>query len=63
VVLTAVDPTEPLNLRHDTELRYRDALIFVWDTPLVDGGSSLQMYHLEIKDALTEITVAYSLSV
>jgi len=30
VVLTAVKPTKPLNLRHKTDLRYRDALIFQW---------------------------------
>jgi hypothetical protein len=63
VVLTAVEPTEPVNLSHDTALRYRDALIFVWDKPLLDGGSKLQMYHLEIKDDLTETTYAYSLTV
>lgn len=40
-VLTAVNPSPPLNLQLNTGLRYRDALIFEWDAPLNHGGSDL----------------------
>jgi hypothetical protein len=63
VVLTAVDPTVPLNLHHNTALRYRDALIFAWDAPISNGGSKLQEYHLEIKDVVTEVVTEYTLTV
>jgi len=49
VVLTAVDPTLPLRLHHDTSMRYKTALIYNWDPPASNGGSPLQVFTLGIK--------------
>ena len=54
VVHTAIEPTTPLTLVHNTALRYRDALIFEWRPPLNDGGSKLQEYHLELLNKETQ---------
>ena len=51
-VLTAVKPPAPRNLRFDPSLRYKDALTFVWDEPISNGGSPLQDYTLEIEDVI-----------
>jgi hypothetical protein len=47
-VHTAVLPSEPENLAHSTDLRYRDALVFSWEAPLSDGSSNLKEYTLEL---------------
>lgn len=51
--LTAVEPSVPRDLRHASEFRYRDALVFEWEAPLSTGGSKLELYYLEVTNALT----------
>ncbi len=49
-MLTAVLPSAPLNLSHNTALRYRTALIYQWTPPLTNGGSELKFYTLGLND-------------
>jgi hypothetical protein len=63
VVHTAVEPSVPRNLHHDTSLRYRNSLIYKWDAPLYDGGSKLEQYTLEIRDVEQDTWVLYTLTV
>lgn len=49
-VLTAVEPTEPYDLIHNTDLRFRESVIIDWKAPLDDGGSPLQLYTIQITD-------------
>jgi len=58
-VLTAVNPSPPLNLQLNTDLRYRDALIFEWEPPRNHGGSDLQQYSLELLHVSTGLSTLY----
>ena len=62
-VLTAVEPSEPLNLRFDPSIRYKNSLIFRWDAPRAPGGSPLQTYTLEIENISTGTTEQILLTV
>jgi hypothetical protein len=54
----------PRNLQQNTDLRYRDALVYKWDAPLDNGGSKLQLYTLELRIASTQlVTTTLSLTV
>jgi hypothetical protein len=63
LVLTAVEPSVPRALKHETSLRYRDALVYSWDKPLTDGGSSLEEYTLEIREVESDVWHLHTLSV
>lgn len=48
LVVTAIDPFVPLNLRQNPTLKYKDQIVVQWDGPLDDGGSPLIYYTLSI---------------
>jgi hypothetical protein len=62
-VLTAVTPSVPRNLSQNTNLRYRDALIYRWNAPLKNGSSKLEVYTLEITDLSTDAIVEHIISI
>ena len=61
--MTAVGPSAPRGLKQDISLRYRDALVFVWEQPASNGGSPLQEYTLELSKPNTVYLTNYQVSV
>jgi hypothetical protein len=53
-VVTAILPTEPINLRKDV-LLYKDQVIIDWNAPEDDGGLAINQYEVAILDVASTV--------